>query len=95
MTLPHGCSPINLLHIFKILFPTNTFEGLLTSCSDLQRIFLKETDFDKIKGCAQVLGFPKSFLKLSKHSNFLSTLMEKKCCTSTYLLQALTNEVFH
>ena len=25
----HGCSPVNLLHIFRILFPKNTTGGLL------------------------------------------------------------------
>ena len=28
-TLRHGCSPINLLHIFRTPFPKNTSEGLL------------------------------------------------------------------
>ena len=27
--LQHGCSPVNLLHIFSILFPKNTSGGLL------------------------------------------------------------------
>ena len=27
--LKHGCSPVNLLHIFKTLFPKNTSRGLL------------------------------------------------------------------
>ena len=29
--LQHGCSPVHLLHIFRITFPKNTFEGLLLS----------------------------------------------------------------
>ena len=29
VTLPHGCSPVNLLHIFPILFHKNTLEWLL------------------------------------------------------------------
>ena len=29
ITLWHGCSPVNLLHIFKIPFPKNTSGGLL------------------------------------------------------------------
>ena len=28
-TLRHGCSPVNLLHIFRTLFPKNTSGGLL------------------------------------------------------------------
>ena len=27
----HGCSPVNLLHIFRKTFPKNTSEGLLLS----------------------------------------------------------------
>ena len=29
ITLWHGCSPVNLLHIFRITFPNNTSGGLL------------------------------------------------------------------
>ena len=29
--LPHGCSPVNLLHIFRTPFPKNTSERLLLS----------------------------------------------------------------
>ena len=29
ITLPHGCSPLNLLHIFRIPFPRNTSWWLL------------------------------------------------------------------
>ena len=29
IALRHGCSRVNLLHIFRTPFPTNTFEGLL------------------------------------------------------------------
>ena len=28
-SLRHGCSPVNLLHLFRIIFPKNTSEGLL------------------------------------------------------------------
>ena len=31
INFPHGCSPVNLLHIFRIPFPTNTSRGLLLS----------------------------------------------------------------
>ena len=37
--LQHGC-PVNLLHIFRILFPRNTSRGLL-----LGRVSLKRTSF--------------------------------------------------
>ena len=29
ITLRHGCSPVNVLHIFRILFPKNSSGGLL------------------------------------------------------------------
>ena len=29
ITVPHGCSPLNLLHIFRTPFPKNTSGGLL------------------------------------------------------------------
>ena len=29
ITLPHGCSPVNLLHIFRTSFPKNTASGPL------------------------------------------------------------------
>ena len=29
ITLQHGCSPVNLLHIFRTPFPKNTYERLL------------------------------------------------------------------
>ena len=29
ITLRHGCSPVNLLHIFRTFFPDNTTGGLL------------------------------------------------------------------
>ena len=32
ITLRHGCSPVNLLHIFRITFSKNTSNGLLLYC---------------------------------------------------------------
>ena len=29
ITLRHGCSPVNFLHVFTLLFPKNTYGGLL------------------------------------------------------------------
>ena len=49
ITLRHGCSPVNLLHILRALFPKNTYGGLLlkrtramerTYCFTKQLIFL-------------------------------------------------------
>ena len=43
ITLRHGCSPVNLLHIFRKSFSRNTSEGLLLSLTiyinDLQSVF--------------------------------------------------------
>ena len=38
ITLRHGCSPVNLLHIFRTTFPKNTSGGLL-----LHILFVKPT----------------------------------------------------
>ena len=35
IALRHGCSPVNLLHIFRIPFPTNTSGGLLLGMQKL------------------------------------------------------------
>ena len=39
--LQHGCSPVNLLHIFRILLPKNTSGGLLLKVKGKQIIFSK------------------------------------------------------
>ena len=31
ITLRDGCSPVNLLHVFRTPFPKNTYRGLLLS----------------------------------------------------------------
>ena len=33
IALRHGCSPVNLLQIFRTPFPKNTSEGLLLNCT--------------------------------------------------------------
>ena len=35
------CSPVNLLHIFRTLFPKNTSEGLLLNILELAKIEIK------------------------------------------------------
>ena len=42
--LRHGCSPVNLLHIFRTCFLTNTSGGLLLSLVKLQDEFLPKVD---------------------------------------------------
>ena len=38
IALRHGCSPVNLLHIFRTPFPKNTSEGLLLEIPNLALI---------------------------------------------------------
>ena len=35
ITLRHGCSPVNWVHVFRILFPKNTSGGLLLGMQNL------------------------------------------------------------
>ena len=37
----HGCSPVNLLHIFRTPFPKNNSRGILPFSCRLSRIMLK------------------------------------------------------
>ena len=39
ITLRHGCSPVNLLHIFRTTFPKNTSGGLLLKLLELPKLF--------------------------------------------------------
>ena len=41
ITLQHGCSPVNLLHIFRIRLPKSTSGGLLLKVKGKQVIFSK------------------------------------------------------
>ena len=41
ITLGHGCSPVNLLHIFRIPFPKNTSGRLLLTFCNLSGNFFK------------------------------------------------------
>ena len=36
ITLQYGCSPVNLLHIFRTLFDKNTYGGLLCNIVDFE-----------------------------------------------------------
>ena len=38
ITLQHGCSPVNLLHIFRTPFPKNTSGGMLLKQENLRRL---------------------------------------------------------
>ena len=40
ITLRHGCSPVNLLHIFRKPFPKNTSVGLLLKVTNMSSCFI-------------------------------------------------------
>ena len=44
ITLQHGCSPVNLLHIFRTPFPKNTYGGLLLEVS-IKEIIVTHPEF--------------------------------------------------
>ena len=51
ITFQHGCSPVNLLHIFRTSFPQNTFEVLLLSWVCLRLIVLKLATSSFLREC--------------------------------------------
>ena len=54
ITLWHGCSPVNLLHIFRTPFPKNTSGGQLLkeTTADLQELWLQKSFFS----CVYAMG---------------------------------------
>ena len=42
--LRHGCSPVNLLHVFRTTFPKNTSEGLLLKFQVFRRFWIISVD---------------------------------------------------
>ena len=53
ITLRHGCSPVNLLHIFRTLFLKNTSGQLLLFTSSCLEVFCKK-------------GVPRNFAKFTE-----------------------------
>ena len=55
MALRHGCSPVNLLHVFRTPFYKNTYGGLLlnlnieTTCNSSSKLKLTELEHLFIK----------------------------------------------
>ena len=43
ITLQHGCSPVNLLHIFRTIFPKNASGGLLLNILHLLCVHCNRT----------------------------------------------------
>ena len=52
ITLRHGCSPVNLLHIFRTPFLKNTSEWLLPTLGDLSLVIFMNCILIK-KDCGQ------------------------------------------
>ena len=46
ITLRHGCSPVNLLHILRTCFPKNTSGGLLLNLLGAEYCCLYSINFD-------------------------------------------------
>ena len=73
--LRHGCSPINLLYIFRTPFPKNTSERLL-----LAEMILHQNCASSIKGQFCVIGI-QSFMQVCNHEqkkNFWKTQLQAK-----------------
>ena len=105
ITLRHGCSPVNLLHIFRTPFPKNTSEQLLLCMSlgyckqkfyptTIRNIFLK---FKRNK-LEEVFDTFLPVKAIIPKDLFLSTsnlLVANELNLITYKLQRTNNEVFH
>ena len=65
ITLQHGCSPVNLLHIFRTHFPKNTSQGLLLYCLHLLGAVALVKNVLLLVPRGKVLGldFPNAFNK--------------------------------
>ena len=73
ITLQHGCSPVNLLHIFKTPSYKNTSGGLLlfkAGCSTFCLDFEAETFLNVLftKAAARMCSIKKVLLKILQHS---------------------------
>ena len=89
ITLRHGCSPVNLLYIFKTLFPKNICGGLLlrglfkTLSEVYNEDFLKKKLFShkkSIKDIWKVLDIP---MHSSSVSNF--SVLSRRVCPKPHL----------
>ena len=73
ITLRHGCSPVDLMHIFKTFFPKNTSGGLLLYfCNDThrERIYWNRSlvAFDLLPIFTQLIKFYKFPCHISKRT---------------------------
>ena len=72
ITLLHGCSPVNLLHIFRTTFPKNTSGGLLLYMNIEKSIFV-------------IFLLPASIL-FNDNNNYNNDSPPKLCCNPTHTL---------
>ena len=98
ITLQYGCSPVNLLHIFRTPFLKNTSGGLLLYFETFVRFFsdgknkpMKRTKFiSPIKNLrANVLFNVLSILQINEFSFFYDSIVKKAIQKNFYI--ALTN----
>ena len=80
ITLQHGCSPVNLLHIFRTLFPKNTSGGLLITSA---RPYLKKDLLNRI--------MKKKIIFLFKHLTRLCPVSTKWSNTGQTMVYKMVN----
>ena len=70
ITLPHRCSPINLLHIFRATFSSNTSRRLLL-CYGTGSMLIKQNHSISTKKCYQI--YLKALL-IPRENNYVNTI---------------------
>ena len=96
--LRHGCSPVNLLHIFKTPFPKNTSGGMLLKQKNLRRLrslykwncfFINECTEPKAKilgDFAYITCYKRKYTKLYTQGGFLNLIVVQP--DKTFLLHS-------
>ena len=82
IALWHGCSPINLLHIFRTTFPKNTAGRLLVEIVDQQ-------DQNQRFSLSQTFGTP--WAELKPVQNLISDFAEWKEVVVTNFISGIKN----
>ena len=85
ITLPHGCSPANLLHIFRTPFPENTFGELLLYLLGSWGFKLGETHYGNSSGN---FHWTKETIRIKKVPETESQITESTeyCLIQTFML---------
>ena len=102
IALQHGCSPVNLLHIFRTPFPTNTSGWLLLAvirrCSVKEKMFLKilqnlqKNIFSGVWRCSVKQGALKNFANFTGNNLCWSLFLIK---LHSWLLQLYHRKLRH